>query len=221
MRKEFGIFTLLIVMLVCFTSVGMAAPLTNYSVGSFAVDLTARDYHTDVKAAGQDLSAGKYNFDAGFTAGLGNGFAVQYNYVNADTGSIAMAKSTAKANITMNEYNLLYRPNVNMAYFIGGVTGKASANAVSFKDSYGVGSKTYAQFGVVGSQLIGDKVTAYGQLSGGKDIFGWKAGLSYALTNNCDVNFDYTDYKLRSIAVSGASTEVDPKGFGLGLTVKF
>ena len=223
------------------TSIGFAAPLTDYSTGKTSIDLTWRS--SDGKISGTD-SAGswetsfgkKHNLDLGVTTGLGNNFAIQYNGYNAkskDAVSWSDADETGISHLELKtqELNVLYKLNKNVSVYTGVVRVKAQENAnVSFTDgspsvteSYSTKTKNKIQFGLVGSTKLADKTTAYAQVGVASNFTNWKVGVSQEISPNLDFNVDYRGVKAKKLEFEGEAEKFDAtsKGFGFGVTYKF
>ncbi|WP_371380577.1 hypothetical protein [Sporomusa aerivorans] len=222
------------------TSIGFAAPLTDYSAGKTAIDLTWRS--SDIKTSGTnddgsswETSFGKKsNLDWGITTGLGNNFAIQYNGFNAkskDAVSWSAADETGISNLKLKnqELNVLYKLNKNLSVYTGLVSVKAQENAtITYTDGSPTENETYTsktkkamQFGFVGSTKIADKTTAYAAVGVASNFTNWKVGLSQEISPNIDFNVDYRGVKVKELESDGEKFDASSKGFGFGVTYKF
>jgi opacity protein-like surface antigen len=240
MKKSIGIAMVMVIMLVM-TSVGFAAPLSDYSAGKTSIDLTWRN--SDGKSSGSDEDGSwetkfgkKSNLDFGITSGLGNNFAIQYAGYNAkskDAVSWSDANETgiATAKLKTQEFNVLYKLNKNLSAYTGLVRIKAEENAnVSYTDgspseseSYGTKTKNAMQFGLIGTVKLAEKTTAYAQVGVASNFTNWKIGVSQAISSNLDFNVDYRGVKAKNLKFQGEDEKFDAsaKGIGFGITYKF
>ncbi|SFM28439.1 hypothetical protein [Pelosinus propionicus] len=223
------------------TSIGFAAPLTDYSAGKTSIDLTWRNSDVKTNSTGSDgvweTSFGKkYNLDWGITTGLGNNFAIQYNGYNAktkDTLAWSDSDETGISHITLKtqELNVLYKLNKNVSAYTGLVRLKADESAnVSFTDgspsateSYSSKTKNKIQFGLIGSTKLAEKTTAYAQVGVASSFTNWKIGLSQEISPNLEFNVDYRGLKAKKIEYEseGERFDVTAKGVGFGVSYKF
>lgn len=144
------------------SSVAIASPLTDFSLGKAALDLNYRsspDYDANVGINGigkTDKIAldGDNNLEWGFTYGIGNNWALQYRQA-APKGTLGLIdvsmedemaarsyynpitslNASLEAKTKVDEYNVLYKMNKNFAFFTGIVKAAPSA-----KLSIGVGT---------------------------------------------------------------------------------
>lgn len=222
-------------------SIGFAAPLTDYSAGKTAIDLTWRS--SDTKTSGTDSDGAwetsfgkKHNLDWGVTTGLGNNFAIQYNGYNAkskDAVSWSDADETgiSHVNLKTQEFNVLYKLNKNVSAYTGLVRLKATENAnVSYTDgspseteSSSTKTKNKIQIGLIGSTKIADKTTAYVQVGVASNFTDWKVGVSQEIAPNVEFNVDYRGLKAKKLDFGGddGKFDVSSKGIGFGVSYKF
>lgn len=142
---------LTVLCLFALSSVGLAAPLMDYSKGKASIDYMYRPSLDFDGKAGVDGAAGEYflsgtmdgkaNLDWGITYGIGNNWAIQYRGYNPETddktfnfggavveGGLGLTGLTANAKIKSEEFNVLYKLNKNVAAFAGVVRSNASIN---------------------------------------------------------------------------------------------
>jgi predicted porin len=219
------------------TSIGFAAPLSDYSAGKTSIDLTWRQ--SDVKTTDSEAETSfgkKSNLDWGITTGLGNNFAIQYNGYNAkskDAVSWSDVDETGISHVDLKtqELNVLYKLNKNVSVYTGLVRLKAEENAnVSYTDgspseteSYSTKTKNKIQFGVIGSTKLAEKTTAYAQVGVASNFNNWKVGVSQEIAPNVEFNVDYRRLKAKKLDFGGddGNFDVSSKGIGFGITCKF
>lgn len=133
------------------SSVAMASPLTDFSLGKAALDLNFRsspDYDVTVGVNGTGWKSDKIAFDGdsnlewGFTYGIGNNWALQYrqatpkgtlgyNWSDTDRESngyqVTGVNIGLEAKTKVDEYNVLYKMNKNFTAFTGIVKASPSA----------------------------------------------------------------------------------------------
>ena len=208
------------------TSVAMAAPMTDYSQGKTAIDLTMRN--TEGKAIGNTYKE-KYNLDWGVTTGLGNDWAIQYRQFNPKSKSTSYSDvddfgnpftGSAKAQLKTSEINVLRKVTDNVSIYAGVMRTKAE-----FEDTldspFSSNSKNKWQLGLVGSTQIADKLTGYASVGAGKDLTSWQIGVAYEVAPNVDFNVDYRQIKVDNLKFVGEDFDVKAKGLGFGVTYKF
>jgi len=206
-------------------NIGFAAPLSDYSAGKTAIDLTFRNTDVADKGPGYDISFDKKNnMDWGITTGLGNKFAVQYNGYNAKTKDTYVEQFgiSGKGELKNQELNVLYKIDDNVSAYMGVVQSKWTISDDS-SGSSSTDNKNKIQFGLIGSTKIADKTTVYASFAAGSDLTNWKVGLSQEIAPNIDLNVDYRSLKVKNLTGNDFTDKVDiaAKGLGLGVTYKF
>ena len=107
------------------TSVGFAAPLSDYSAGNTSVDLTWRQSSIDATSQSvTDSLSKKGNMEIGITTGLGGNFAFQYTNANnksKDTNLPDGSGGTYRENgsLKTQEFNVLYKMDKNVSAYVG------------------------------------------------------------------------------------------------------
>jgi hypothetical protein len=199
-----------------------AAPLTDYSAGKTAIDLTIRSSDIKLESSRTISYDNKSNLDWGITTGLGNKFAIQYNGYNAKSKDTTFSSSIESAEVKTQEFNLLYQLDKNISVYTGLVKAKGCVNAVG-SSSYHADDKSKMQLGIIGTTKIGDKTTAYASLAVASDITNWKIGVSQEIAPNLDFNLDYRNMKISDVTYLGVNGDYDvtSKGIGYGVTYKF
>lgn len=217
-------------------SIGFTAPLTDYSAGKTAIDLTFRNSDVDATASGNhSLSKtfdGKSSIDWGITTGLGNNFAIQYNGYNAKSKdkvlySDASENDSLNFKLKVQEFNLLYKLDENISAYTGIVRTKGdmnendTINGVTTSNGSSTNTNSKLQFGLAGSTKIADKTTAYAQVGVASDFTNWKVGVSQEIAPNLDLNVDYRRIEAKNLTSSGTKVDLTAKGLGFGVTYKF
>jgi hypothetical protein len=215
------------------SSVGLAAPLMDYSKGSVQFDYTYRpnlDMNGTLELTGVDniweggsfnesISRsfdGSANMDAGLTIGLGNNWAVQYRQYNPEgtiwSYSDEFISVGLDGKIKAEEFNVLYKFGPKFAGFVGAVRSNASIKASL--SGYGIGTSipeikaeehSTVQVGLLGTATVAKNLDAYGIVSFGSDYRNWEAGLSYNFDKNWSLNVSYRDTQFDKYKLAGIS----------------
>lgn len=196
--------------LLLISGVCAASPLTDYSQGKAAIDITFNP-NQDLKFGSEAFDGKASNLDGNMTIGLGNRFAVQYRQLDSEAAS---------GKLNVQEFNVLYKVNKHVSAYTGfskSYYSKFEGNGMEWKGP----NNNHWQVGFIGSAPIYDKTTAYGIVSTGNDIRSWEVGISYAFTKNVELNILYRDYKVENLSWGGSSLDARVKGLGYGLTFKF
>lgn len=208
------------------TSIGFAAPLTDYSTGKTSIDLTWRNSDINAKSQDSDDSLDKKgNLDFGITTGLGNNFAIQYNYYNAKSKETSLPDGyggTYKedGSLKTQELNVLYKIDKNLSAYTGIVRVKGNIN--SDGNGFSSDNKNKLQFGLVGSTKITDKTTAYASIGVASDYTNWKVGVSQEIAPNLELNVDYRKLEAKKLNFNGVGdADITTKGLGVGVSYKF
>jgi opacity protein-like surface antigen len=216
------------------TSIGFAAPLTDYSAGKTSIDLTWRNTDFNAKAS-EELSFGKKSIlDWGITTGLGSNFALQYSGYNPKSKDVLSysdptVTETVNLELKTQEFNVLYKLNQNVSVYTGIVKVKGTANendttnGITTPIGFESNSKNKLQFGLMGSTKIAEKTTAYAQFGVASDFTNWKVGLSQEIAPNLELNLDYRRLQVKKLTFNNGLGDVDMtvKGLGLGVSYKF
>jgi len=212
-------------------SVGLASPLTDYSKGKTAVDLTWRQASVDAKSQYFDDSLNKKgNMEFAFTEGLGNKFAMQYTYSDAKSKETAFTNPLPESGtytynedggLRTQEFNILYKIDKHLSVYTGVVRVKGNINS----DGYAFTSeaKNKMQFGLIGSTKLAAETTAYAQLGVASDYTKWKLGVAQEIAPNLELNVDYARVQAKKMNFNGELGNVDitTKGIGIGVSYKF
>lgn len=201
---------ILAVALLFVSGVCAASPLTDYSQGKAAIDITFNP-NQDLKVGSESYDGKSSNLDGSFTIGVGNRFAVQYRQLDSEAVS---------NKLNVQEFNVLYKVNKHVSAYTGFAKTYYSVFANDGMELKGPNNNHW-QVGLIGSAPIYDKTTAYGIVSAGRDLRSWEVGVSYALAKNMELNVLYRDYKAENLSWGGSSADARVKGLGYGLTFKF
>lgn len=215
-----GLLITLLVMLV--GAPAAAAPLTDYSAGKTAIDLTYRqsEVNTYFGRAFNPTFDEKYNLDLGLTVGLGNNFAFQYTHYNAKSKDTDIQGNIWNARVKTQEFNILHKISNNISIYTGIVRTDVNANTSGFGDVVSAGKDIW-QLGLSGSTKLNGKTTAYASAGTGVDFLKWKLGLAYEVAPSLELNLDYQCIKANVNDDNVGRIEAKAKGFGMGLTYKF
>ena len=199
-------------MTVCCAS-AFASPLQDYSLGAFAVDLSLSQLKV---TSNTDEWDSNYNGGFAVTAGLGGNWALQFRNNNW-SASRSLGPTTLDLKACVNDLNLLYKLDKTFRLFVGG-----NKLNVTFRDlNY---DRTAAQIGLVATVKLAPRVTSWGLVSAGADLFSAEAGLGYALSKHLEINIfytyrNYTNLEFNSVRTLRTSARV--QGVGAGLTATF
>ncbi|BBB92146.1 MAG TPA: hypothetical protein PKA28_05265 [Methylomusa anaerophila] len=211
-----------------------AGPLTDFSQGKMALDVTfqspkiSETYH-DAGGSIPDAD-GKSTVGFDLTAGLGNKIALQYKQSapkSKDTNFNNLLTFNTKLDV--KEYNLLYQLNENAVAFTGFSQVKATQEISSSGDGFIEGGststdwKSYWQLGLTGILPVMDKTNLYATVAFGNNMNACKLGVSYALAQNVDLDAFYTNSQYKNLSWKDGNGQSDftAKGFGYGVTFKF
>ncbi|EGO65286.1 hypothetical protein [Acetonema longum] len=223
-----------------------AAPLTDYSPGSLALDVSLRTVENESDHAGgtHNTYGARSGLDFGATLGLGGRWALQYRGLNAKSQDLFFSETadgeminpvyesfTGRMRLKTDEVSLLYRWNQYYSLFAGSVSAKAwfpsaftyrdpfdSQDDVYLSETMSTRTKTTAQFGVIGSMPLASKLTGYASLGVGKDVASWGVGISYRVTRDMDFNLDYRKLTVKGLRLEDAKIEAETGGMGFGVT---
>jgi len=216
----------ILVLLLAFSSMAFASPLSDYSKGNTSFDINWRpdfngmDKYTSSWSESDSYSTMKLNgnrrtYDWTVTTGLGNNFALQYSQYRP----VGQSEYGSEWGMSTKELNVLYQLNKKVSAFAG------YHRAHYVGEPYTPNSNRL-QVGLIGYDKIADKTTLYGTLGVGNDLLNWETGVSYQVAPNLEVNLSYR-YKKVSNLSDGYETENDytdnvtARGFGYGITYKF
>lgn len=170
-----------------------ASPLQDLSAGRWAVDLNWKP----------NSFIGGNAFEAGVTAGLGNGWGVNVRQLNYDT-----AGGCGDYRVKHREINLIRKIGDGLQLYAGHAhTGGGMADA-----------KNVAQISVIAARKLGDRFTLYGNLGGGSHVANVEFGLSYSLRSDLELTAVYRH--LTVDRVGHGEVRDNYRGFGLGVTWK-
>jgi opacity protein-like surface antigen len=211
------------------TSIGLAAPLTDYSSGKTSIDLIWRNSDADFRTPdGTDSLDKKSNLDFGITTGLGNNFAIQYNDYNAKSKDTTLPDGFGgtyqeHGSLKAQELNVLYKIDKNFSAYTGVVRVKGNVN--SDGNGFSSDTKNKVQLGLIGSTKIADKTTAYAVVGVASDYTNWKIGVSQEIAPNLEFTVDYRRLQAKKLTFDVAGTplnaDVTVKGLGFGVGYKF
>lgn len=214
--------------LAALTTTCFAGPLTDYTQGKASIDLSIRPNLsiTGTDSGGDAKWNSKSNTDFGLTYGLGNNFAIQYNYSTADTkdytGTISGFPITGHGSLNSQEFNVLYKLDNNLSAFIG-ATRTTNDIDTSLGSIAGKSSNGY-QVGFIDTTKIADKTNLYGIVAAGNKLASYTIGVSQALGGNTEFNLFYKTVKYKGLeydGIGGYEYDYKVKGLGCGLTYKF
>ena len=163
----------LIVFLMMLSSVALASPLTDFSKGKTAIEITlypSSDFKSSENTTNDMAWADAQNYmQFGITTGLGNNIAFQYNYSKMKTEDWSKKGNYAAGydGVKNQEFNILYKVDKKFTVFTGL---NQSQSVVDFSDNYNEfgkpkqfkgKTKNNWQFGVTGQTQIADNLTGF------------------------------------------------------------
>jgi opacity protein-like surface antigen len=204
-----------------------AGPLTDYSAGKVAIDLTLYPVkmeanHSDGGGIPVKTNIENENLDFGITTGLGNKWAIQYRHFNPKGQDPVYSSRTNQTRT--QELNVLYQVNKNWSAFAGYHLAdyRLLFNNVIHSATE---TKRTVQFGIIGTTRIFEKTNLYGLVGIGSQLSNLEVGLSYELTPNLELNVSYRQLKNNHLNFNapfqGRTVDSTVKGWGFGLTCKF
>ncbi len=235
---------LMMVALFMISAVGFAAPMTDFTLGKWQVDVTVRpDLDTNITTYWLDgwKTKGKTNVDLAITAGIGNDSAVQYkhnqsNSVVNQTYTSGTYHQNWDYDFGMNthELNYLRKLDKNSAAFVGIAHSKMDmkyryhdTNGGNSYQDFGDGSTTSLQVGLQTTVPVSEKLDGYGVVALGTKMSSFEIGLAYKASKNLDVNLSYVDRKYKDLGLDNYNTgydndmEYSSSGVGLGVSYRF
>jgi len=221
MKKKILMIVAVVVMM---ASVASASPLTDYSHGKVAVDLTWRNSEVAMNQVEIPNFDKKYNVDLGFTAGLGNNWAIQYRQFDAKSKDYAVDDGSINLQLETQEVNVLYKVDKNVAAYAGIMETRGIVNeSFSGEGNMGVFTNKASkwQVGLVGTAKLAEKTTAYASIGTGKDLTTWQFGIGQEIGPNLEFNVDYRSIKAKNFELAGRTVDLRAKGLGCGVTYKF
>lgn len=227
----------LVIALILISSTAFASPLTDYSSGKGAIDLTLRDTTNSGNITGSNYivsgdASSKLNFDGALTFGLGNNLALQFRAFSPESKETTFTGNmtgTDKSKISTSEFNLLYKLDKSVAVFVGYVNAKGEMAYSDYPGkNFTTKSKNLWQFGVVASTPIGEKTTLWGSVAaGGSSLTNWEVGVAYEIAPNLELNVNYREVKASDFSGTASdgtavtTKDLKAKGPGFGITYKF
>jgi len=226
MKKRIGL--LIAVLVVAFSGLAAASPMTDLSAGKVAVDLL--NWTPDLKGS---LNAGGYNFGSdtisgngslqyGITVGVAQNWGVYFRGFDAQSQDKPIPGYPLSYNYEMSyqQYGLEYGFGENFAVFAGGANAKGKLNISPL--SFSSADKNAFQIGAIAQAPVGKDLKAYGRLAVGGDITDWEIGLSYLVAKNTELTLNYREVYANKLDFgSGITVDGNVKGLGYGLTFKF
>jgi hypothetical protein len=229
--------SVIVIALVLISSTAFASPLTDFSSGKGAIDLTLRDTTNsgNVTVAPYIISgdgASKLNLDGALTFGLGNNLALQFRAFSPeskDTTLTGAMTGTDRSKFTTSEFNILYKLDKNVAIFTGYVTAKGEMSFSNYPGkNFTTKSKNLWQFGVVASTPIGEKTTLWASAAAGTNsLTNLEIGVGYEIAPNLELNVNYREIKASDFTGTSSdgsavtTKDLKAKGPGFGITYKF
>jgi predicted porin len=207
MRKIVSLLAVMLLAGMLISSVCLASPLTNYSLGKTAVDI---DWYPSLKADinSQNKDGKSNNIDWGITTGLGHNFALQYSQFNPETKYYA----GNRIGVNTQQVNVLYKLDNTVSAFTGWNQAKLSSVA-------GASNQNTLQIGLIGDTQLATNTRLYGLAGFGRHLFNSEAGVSYEFAKATELNLFYRYTKINHLQPDSVDTTF--KGVGLGLTYTF
>lgn len=196
-----------------------AAPATNYENGATTVELGAT-LAPELKGGdgyGSVTGDDKTRFYGGVTVGLGNNYALSYNYAENKADNFGQRDVTGK--LTTHDINVNYKINDNLYAYVGDMIYNAKDEGNGYSDS-----KTKNNF-QAGVRYVGKPVQRLGWwagLGGGENHFKAEVGASYNIAQNVDFDLSYKYMKVNDMDLgSSKGLHATTKGLYTGVTLHF
>jgi len=204
MKKSLLLATLL---LLVSSSVGLANPLADCSIGQISFDLTLGA----PKVTSNSEVDGKSSLGYGVTAGFGFGFAGHYSAENLKIKSPLYGSDQIKSQQLVLVNNLF--DLVGNVSIFGGVSQTQVENCSKHNGLI---------VGIAGNVPLGFNTKAYAVLTGGNKMSGYEAGLSYSLADSASLSLGYRDHKYKDLTFGDGSThDATVKGLIGGVNFTF
>lgn len=220
-----------------FATTGFASPLTDYSNGKVAIDISlqapsiSESFHdTDGSRVSLPKADGKNTASFGITAGLGNHWAIEYkNFSPKTKNTDYLGISTFNTKLQTNEINVYYQVDKTTSFFTGITQAKAKQWSAGTTDVEGgtvnTDRKNIWQIGVSTSTPISSSSNIFAAAALGKDLAAYKIGISYQLDKNWELNTYYGYNKYKGLkwddGYSNDRSTFTAEGIGYGVTYKF
>lgn len=234
MRKYIVSSVVAIVWSALIVNSGFAGPLTDYSPGKTALDISWMP-NQDMKNLSTEITFGlsgempehngeRGNYAWGLTTGLDGKWAVQYRRFNPESRRIGPIHEYYGMNT--REVNVLYEVDKNLSLFAGWHQAEYTYGA-DFNFDTKAENKNVLQAGLTGTMQIAPKTQLYGTVGAGKDLVNYETGVSHTLAKNLEFNLFYRYKKVQAMkhtffgGIFSFNNDVTAKGWGYGLTCKF
>jgi predicted porin len=186
-----------------------ASPLTDYSIGKFALDL---NFSSPDLSANNTSSDGKTSAGGSLTVGAGFGFAGQYTFNDFKTKTSLNGNNELKAQQLILINNLAGIASANVSLFAG----------ISQTEMVGSSKHSGVVGGVIGSVPIAPNTRGYGVLTVGNKVNGYEVGVGYEFATNTELNVAYHNTTYKNLTfTNGAASDVTRKGISAGVSYKF
>lgn len=217
---------LTVILVLGLTSSGFASPLMDYSKGAGSLDISLKpnqDISVEQNGHDAEFDGKSSNLGLGITYGLGNDWALQYRFNNADTKVKHDPQRDDSIDFRVHEFNVLHKVGKNVSAFAGAVRTKSTSHNSNWADK--ADDQTGYQLGLIGVAGLGPKTNAYGIVSAGNDIRRYEVGVSYGFAKNLEVNvaYEYAKYEDGGSHFFHGVMDEDyvVKGLKYGLVYKF
>ncbi len=219
MRK----IVIMLFVLMLISSVGFAAPLTDYKAGKTAIDVTffpSMGAHLTNDAGYDQSPKSEGSFDFGATVGLGKGFALQYKQFNPLTKVFNGAEQIRLYSQELNLLKQIVNTKETHAAIFAGVT-RAKVKDFFMGSSSSSDESNHFQVGLVINHKIAEKTSLFGRLGFSTDLLNSEVGVAYAASKNIDLNLSYRFYKVQNLEFPTVNVHSEFQGVGIGVTAKF
>lgn len=222
------------------TQVGFASPITEYSVGKGSLDVNVsannKESVTNKVDGYSDTSMSydlKNRLDYSFTAGVGQGYGIQYRNMKTDSNWAynGSTDNVSKYKAKFQEFNVLKSLSKDSAAFVGAEQVKTDftvQDPLDVTNTFGVSSKkkTIWQVGYIGKAALAKDVNVYGIVAIGKDLTNYDFGVSKKLGDTIELNVGYREKKIKNVdlyddAVGDFRHEITAHGMYYGMTLTY
>jgi len=176
-----------------------ASPLNDFTRGATVVDLNS-NIHTF-------LGSNCYDFTV--STGLGKGWATSSRQTGYDT-----SYNVSAYRVKNREINLLRKINDNIQIY----TGYSQTTGYDKLVGHDLKDKVVLQAGLIARKKLGDKLTLYTILGGGRNVTNIEFGLSHQLKPGLELTTTYRHLTVEKVGPLQAKENL--RGFALGLTLR-
>lgn len=132
---------------------------------------------------------------------------------------IAVNPTPADLKNTVYSFDLQYNLDKNVGLLVG--YGKFERKFTPIQGASRNLSSSGIYGGIAASTDLGNHFTAYTIAKAGSKLNDWTLGIGYAINKDTTLDFNYRYIKAKGVKDDIGTTDINAKGFGVGLTYKF